>query len=388
MRPEAQAVGCDTITHPRCNRPQEAKAFGHAVMGVSGSTIERSLPVLAEGSQPDVLFRLGSFRMPVIASSSLGGSDGDPARRLVDGAGVAWGLDEGLDEHGRGVVALGPVPGRRRRRMARMCEPRLGISTHGRIRKRGLSTTSGRFFSRISGVHPMNLSRGRASRRRWRSRAWRAASRRGHGRRSASERRPGACSRGSGSGRRTRSRASLPGCAHDGAEVEGANLVEGRRRGEQRRLGVRSEDDGLGPALPAPRRRQGDDAIAVHGEHGHLRHHVLEAAVGLEPADTPAELSGQGGAGRLRIGGDQGAQQRHLVSGEVATVVAALDGAGHSGVMNSRLRSSLIVQGSQGDRSSGGLRHSSRRLRATPPASAGRRCRSRRGCRGPSTSSP
>ena len=148
----------------------------------------------------------------------------------------------------------------------------------------------------------------------------------------------------------------FPGVAHDGAEVEGANLVEGRRRGEQRRLGVRSEDDGLGPALPAPRRRQGDDAIAVHGEHGHLRHHVLEAAVGLEPADTPAELSGQGGSGRLRIGGDQGAQQRHLVSGEVATVVAALDRAGHSGVMNSRLRSSPIVQGSQGDRSSGGLR--------------------------------
>ena len=90
---------------------QRKKAFGHAVMGVSRLPIERSLPVLAEGSQPDVLFRLGPFRMPVIASSSLCSSDVGPARRPVDGAGVAWDLDEGLDQHGRGVVALGPVPG-------------------------------------------------------------------------------------------------------------------------------------------------------------------------------------------------------------------------------------------------------------------------------------
>ena len=85
------------------------KAFVHAVMGVVDSTIECSLPVLSEGSQPDVFFGLGSFCMPVIASSSLGGSDGDPARCPVDGAGVARGLDEGLDEHGGGVVALDPV---------------------------------------------------------------------------------------------------------------------------------------------------------------------------------------------------------------------------------------------------------------------------------------
>ena len=34
-----------------------------------------------------------------------------PAGGSIDGAGVARGFDEGLDEHGRGVVALGPVPG-------------------------------------------------------------------------------------------------------------------------------------------------------------------------------------------------------------------------------------------------------------------------------------
>ncbi len=49
----------------------EWKAFGYAVMRVMDSTIERSLPVFAEGSQPDVLFRLCSFVIPVIASSSL-----------------------------------------------------------------------------------------------------------------------------------------------------------------------------------------------------------------------------------------------------------------------------------------------------------------------------
>ena len=42
---------------------------------------------------------------------------------------------------------------------------------------------------------------------------------------------------------------ALSGLADDGAHVERADLVEGGRRGEQRRLGLRSEDEGLGPAL-------------------------------------------------------------------------------------------------------------------------------------------
>ena len=41
-----------------------------------------------------------------------------------------------------------------------MCEPRLGMVIQGRIRNLGLSTTSGRFFSRDRGVQPMKLSRG------------------------------------------------------------------------------------------------------------------------------------------------------------------------------------------------------------------------------------
>ena len=65
----------------------------------------------------------------------------------------------------------------------------------------------------------------------------------------------------------------------------------------------------------------------MHGQHGDPRHHVLEPAVGLEPADAPAELSstvicaGQ----RLRIDSDQRAQQRYFPGGEVAAVIAALD---------------------------------------------------------------
>ena len=62
----------------------------------------------------------------------------------------------------------------------------------------------------------------------------------------------------------------FPGVTHDGAEVERANLVEGGRRREQRGFGIRPEDDGLGAALPSPRRREHDDAVAMHGEHGDL----------------------------------------------------------------------------------------------------------------------
>ena len=41
---------------------------------------------------------------------------------------------------------------------------------------------------------------------------------------------------------------ALQGVVHDDAEVEGANFVEGGRGREERRLGVGSEDDGLGAA--------------------------------------------------------------------------------------------------------------------------------------------
>ena len=71
--------------------------------------IEGSFPVFSQGPEPYVLAGLVVELVPVVSAAPLGGADMDPARCLVDGAGVARGLDEGLDEHGSGAVALGPV---------------------------------------------------------------------------------------------------------------------------------------------------------------------------------------------------------------------------------------------------------------------------------------
>ena len=138
--------------------------------------------------------------------------------------------------------------------MARMCEPRLGILIQGRMRNLGLSMTRGRFFSRSCGVHPMNLSRGASLHATVaEAEAWRRASRCGRGRRSASGRRPGSCSRDSGSGRRTRSTACPRGSRVRRAAGR-AGRISSRSRDvggrEQRRLGVRSEGDRTGSALP------------------------------------------------------------------------------------------------------------------------------------------
>ena len=54
----------------------------------------------------------------------------------------------------------------------------------------------------------------------------------------------------------------FPSVAHDGAQIERADVVEGCRGREQRRLGVVSEDDRLWPVL-APLGRQDDKAVAV-----------------------------------------------------------------------------------------------------------------------------
>ena len=73
--------------------------------------VEDALPIPLERPEPDVLSGLVVELIAVVAPSSLGGPDVSPTRSPVDSAGVARGLDEGLDEHGRGAVALGPVPG-------------------------------------------------------------------------------------------------------------------------------------------------------------------------------------------------------------------------------------------------------------------------------------
>ena len=58
---------------------------------------------------------------------------------------------------------------------------------------------------------------------------------------------------------------ALSGAAHAGPPVQWTDLVEGRRGREQRRFGVRPEDDRPGPVLPTLRLRQGDQIVSVHG---------------------------------------------------------------------------------------------------------------------------
>ena len=127
------------------------------------------------------------------------------------------------------------------------------------------------------------------------------ASRRGHGRRSASGADQGLVSEIVVVGDERVPQPALAGAAHDGPEVERTHLVEGGRGRDRRCFGNRPEDDGPGPVLLFPQRRQGDRAVLVHGRHGDPGHHVLEPAVGLEPADAPAERLRQGMAVQRRL---------------------------------------------------------------------------------------
>ena len=237
-----------------------------------------------------------------------------------------------------------------------MCEPRLGIATHGRMRKRRVVDHQRQvLLAQLRGPSDEVVARGELPG---------GGGEAEHGERPAVSVMDGVAHLRADQGLVAEvvvagdelvPQPALAGVAHDGAHLERADLVEGARRGKQRRLGLRPEGDGSGPVLRPLRRRQGDHPVLVHGEHDDPGHHVLEPAVGLEPADAPTELPGQGGAGRRRVGGDQGAQERHFFNGEVATVIAALDRAGHPGAVNLRRRSSLIDHGSQGDRSCGGF---------------------------------
>ena len=67
----------------------------------------------------------------------------EPTGGSVDGAGEARGLDEGLDEHRRGVVALGPILGQTAAHDGDDVRAEVGVSIHGNMRNLGLSTTRG-----------------------------------------------------------------------------------------------------------------------------------------------------------------------------------------------------------------------------------------------------
>ena len=67
--------------------------------------------MLGEWTEPDILGGLAVLLGGVVAAASPCGSDADPAGGPVEAAGEAGGFDEGLDEDGGGGVAAGPVAG-------------------------------------------------------------------------------------------------------------------------------------------------------------------------------------------------------------------------------------------------------------------------------------
>ena len=190
-----------------------------------------------------------------------------------------------------------------------MWDPRLGMRIQGRMRKRGLSMTIGRFFLRRAGVHPMKRSRGASAHaavlKPSMASGQPVAVVDGVAHLGADE---GLVAEVVVAGDELVPQPALARAADDGADLQRADLVESRGRREERRFGVLSEDDGSGPVLFPLRGRQDDEAVPVHGEHGDARHHVLEPAVGLEPAGAPAELLRQAVAVERGRPGDQPAQ--------------------------------------------------------------------------------
>ena len=220
------------------------------------------MPIFSEGAEPDVLFQLGSFRMRVVAPPALGGSDPDPARGPIDGAGVARGLDEGLDEQGRCVVALGPVLGQALAHegedvraevgdldLRQYQEPRIVdhkvqvlLALLGRpsdevvawgelpCRSGEAEQGDGPAVSVVDGVAHLGADQGLVSEI-------------------------------VVAGDELVPQPALAGAVYDGADLQRTDLVEGRRNREQGRLGVGSEDDGLWPAPLPSGWRQLDEAI-------------------------------------------------------------------------------------------------------------------------------
>ena len=68
--------------------------------------IEGAFPIPSQGPEPDILFRLVVLLVPVVAPPPLGGSEMDPSRGPVDGAGVSRRFDRPGDP---GAL---PLPGR------------------------------------------------------------------------------------------------------------------------------------------------------------------------------------------------------------------------------------------------------------------------------------
>ena len=108
--PPQLPVTATKLSPRQCRRK---RSVGPCWPDPSGSipAIEGSLPIASERPEPEVLAGLVAELVAIVAPAALGGCDVNPARGSMDGAGVARGLDEGLDEHERGAVARGPAHG-------------------------------------------------------------------------------------------------------------------------------------------------------------------------------------------------------------------------------------------------------------------------------------
>ena len=229
-------------------------------------TIEGAFPVPSQGPEPDILFRLVLLPVPVVVPAPLGGADMDPAGGPVDRAGVARGLYESLDEHGRGVVVLGPVLGQAPADEGQDVRAEIGDFDPGQDQESRVVDHEGKvLLAQLPCPSDEVVARGELPR---------GGGEAEHGERPAVAVVDGVAHLGADQGLVSEivvagdelvPELALPGAAHDGAQVERADLVEGRRGREQRRFGVRPEDDRPGPVLPSLRRRQGDQAVPVHG---------------------------------------------------------------------------------------------------------------------------
>ena len=249
----------------------------------------------------------------------------DPPRCPVDGAGVAGRLDEGFDEDGGRVVAFGPVFGQAPADDGEEMRAEVGdfdpwqdeeprvVDHEGEV----LLAQPGRPAD--EGIARSELPRGGGEAEHGEGPAVAVVD--GVAHLGADE---GLVAEVVVAGDELVPEPALAGSAHGDVHIEGTDLVKGLGRRYEGRFGIWSEDDWPRRGSRVLRRGERDQAVLVHGEHGHPGHHVLESAVGLEPADAAAELLRERMAVERRWTGDQRAQQRHLLAREVASVVAAL----------------------------------------------------------------
>ena len=235
----------------------ECRPFDGALHAYSDGSeilaVECAFPIPSQGPEPDIFFRLVVLPVAVVAPAPLGGSDMDPARCPVHGAGVARSLDEGLDQHGGGVVALGPVLGQAAADDGEDVRAEVGDFDPGQDQEPRVVDHQGEVLLAQLRRPPDELvARGELPR---------GGAEAEHGDGPAVAVVDGVAHLGADQGLVSEivvagdelvPELPFPGAAHDGAQVERTDLVEGCRGREQRRLGVRvrRRSAWAGPAVP------------------------------------------------------------------------------------------------------------------------------------------